>query len=317
MAQEVELKLSLPPAAVPELARHPLLQQLASNSLPPRHLGNTYYDTPDLQLQQHRVALRIRRDGEQFIQTLKTRGSNHGGLHRRGEWEWPLNTDSGETPSLDTRLLPDGVIPESIALPQLVPIFSTDFSRQTWLLGFPGTDAKIELVLDQGRVHLPGTNFEDNLSETELELQQGDADQLFQLALQLTTDLPLRITRISKAERGYRLLHRQQGAAATAAVVPDSQAPAAQLDNLLQAIEGFEFAPDADNRDQLEAALAGFLDCATPARNAPGLSALRAVQQQLQSRVAEVSAFSALLYHQPLCLELLQWAYHCYGDSRS
>ncbi|WP_215201240.1 CYTH domain-containing protein, partial [Escherichia coli] len=49
---------------------------------------NQYYDTPGRELARAKVALRMRRDGEQYIQTLKSRGQSVAGLSERNEWDW-------------------------------------------------------------------------------------------------------------------------------------------------------------------------------------------------------------------------------------
>ena len=89
MAQELEIKLSV---AQPDLDRAVdwLLGQPNTYESETLQLGNTYYDTPDGDLNRQKIALRIRKLGDRHIQTLKTRGEFVDGAHRRQEWEWPL-----------------------------------------------------------------------------------------------------------------------------------------------------------------------------------------------------------------------------------
>ena len=61
----------------------------------------------------------------------------------------------------------------------------------------------MEAALDLGKV-VAGDNQEE-ICELELELRQGDAAALLELAAELAADLPLMPCDISKAERGYRL----------------------------------------------------------------------------------------------------------------
>lgn len=201
MSHETELKLSLTPAFVEALLHHPLLQQAEDQGS--KTLFNTYFDTPDLALQRNRVALRIRRAGEQYLQTLKTQGHSLGGLHQRGEWEYPL-----AGPVLDLALLPEGAWPVSLeqCLEKLTPAFTTDFVRHQWRLHW--RDSDIELVLDQGKV-LAGERTQ-VISEVEMELKQGQVADLFSLAEQLAQDLPLYVCDISKGERGYCLFLQQE-----------------------------------------------------------------------------------------------------------
>jgi inorganic triphosphatase YgiF len=205
MATETELKLLLAPAALERLSRHPLLS--AADGQPPVPLLSTYYDTPTLELAEARVALRVRRQGERFIQTLKTQGQSSAGLHRRGEWEWEL-----EGERLDPALLAAEVWPAELPPPEqlaLMALFTTEFERRLWWLRFQG--AEIEVALDHGEVvcNCPdGRRLTDPISELELELKSGPTEPLFALAQRLGQQVELRPGAISKAQRGYRLFSR-------------------------------------------------------------------------------------------------------------
>jgi len=71
-------------------------------------------------------------------------------------------------------------------------------------------------VLDLGAV-TTGDGGCDQLCEIELELRAGSAQDLYAVALELATTVPLLVSDISKAERGYRLL---QGSRTEAALPP-------------------------------------------------------------------------------------------------
>ncbi len=47
----------------------------------------------DFALANSQVALRIRRDGERLIQTLKSEGASVAGLSERNEFDWPLKSN--------------------------------------------------------------------------------------------------------------------------------------------------------------------------------------------------------------------------------
>lgn len=205
MALEVELKLTLSPHHVESLKLQPLLQSDKVTALGSQTLKNTYYDTPEHLLSQHKVALRIRQKGEQFIQTLKTLGTSEAGLHSRKEWEWVL-----PSADLDHDLLQSAEWPAVLAsgdIQSAIDIaFHTDFTRTLWLLDTldsQGNPLKAEIALDQGHVSYHGRT--DPLCELELELLEGDAHELVNIALELARAVPLLISDISKAERGYRL----------------------------------------------------------------------------------------------------------------
>lgn len=203
MQKETEIKLRASRETLDALRDHPALKKRNKSGWEPRELFNQYYDTPDRELARARVALRMRRDGEQFIQTLKTRGQSVAGLSERNEWDWYL-----EKNKLDLKKLDDQCWPAALAdldKKQLKPIFSTDFTRQraeiAW--GRGKTKVVIEAALDLGKV-IAGKQ-EEEICELELELRQGEPSALLELALELAADLPLMPCDISKAERGYRL----------------------------------------------------------------------------------------------------------------
>jgi inorganic triphosphatase YgiF len=62
----------------------------------------------------------------------------------------------------------------------------------------------IELALDQGEVS--AGDARDVISEIELELKQGNPQQIQDIALLLRSAFHLQPEAISKSERGYRLL---------------------------------------------------------------------------------------------------------------
>lgn len=195
MAQEIELKLALGASGPQALRQHP---RLAHHSMQRAWLANTYYDTPGRALERARIALRIRRTPDGYLQTLKTAGSGQGGLHARGEWEWPIDGDE-----LDI----DGIrqhAPEAIDdadLVQLAPRFTTDFTRERW--DVIEADATIEVALDIGTIHAGERQVA--IRELELELKAGSADALWKLAASLADGVALRPANASKAQRGAAL----------------------------------------------------------------------------------------------------------------
>lgn len=204
MAQETELKLSLSAQDLPHLLSHPLLAAPTA----PQRLFNTYFDTPDLALRDRRMAVRERLADEQWLLTVKTAGSSAGGLSRRQEWEGPTTPGA-----LDFAALVDdpALASELMALrTALKPLFATDFDRQRWVVDHAG--ARIEVALDQGRIHLPGTDGSEALLELELELLEGPEAALHTLAdaLRLTPQGAVTLTPsdASKAQRGLALWQR-------------------------------------------------------------------------------------------------------------
>lgn len=208
MATETELKLSLPASETERFIQHPLL---ADSEAHHQHLLGTYYDTPDLELLKAKFGLRIRREGERWIQTLKTAGDGLGGLHQRHEWEAEVANNQLEFASLP-KVVREGVLADKSLCERIVAVFTSDFQRTTWLFHTP-KNSLIEICLDQGEVRQGDKTAP--LCEVELELKQGEAADLFALALQLQADFPLVLENASKAQRGYELAHPRNIAAVT------------------------------------------------------------------------------------------------------
>lgn len=199
---EIELKLSASPAELKRLRRHPLLKTLARGRSRSLELYSTYFDTPDASLKAHGFALRLRRAGERWVQTLKADGKVEAGLHQRPEWETPCA--GGQ---LDFAALSGSAIGDLLAQPEmrrLAPIFVTTFRRTLRVLG-DGSGAGVKLCIDQGEIR--AGEMTEPISEIELESTDGAPAGLFEIAVALQETVPLRIENRSKAERGYALLH--------------------------------------------------------------------------------------------------------------
>lgn len=195
---EIELKLSLPPQQVDAFRRRmarrrgqPLQQDMVTR----------YFDTPDFALSAQGVALRVRRVGRRWLQTLKTEGERCGGLSQRVEYEMPIRRGVPDWSRFPVEAL--ACVPEALR-DQLVPVFETRFNRTAWLIkGKSG--AQIEVALDVGEV-LAGKQSQP-ICEIELELKAGQPDALFALALDWARQFDCVPFDISKAERGVRLAH--------------------------------------------------------------------------------------------------------------
>jgi inorganic triphosphatase YgiF len=198
---ETELKLSLSAPELPRLLTHPLLAQAGDT----QRLLNTYFDTPDLALQQRRMAVRERLADEQWLLTVKTAGQSQNGLSRRQEWEGPTTPGALQF----NTLVDDAALAQDLMTlrPNLQALFCTDFERQRWVIAHAG--AQIEIALDQGRIHVPGTDLSEPLLELELELLSGPESALMSLAdvLRQTPQGPVTLvpSDASKAQRGMAL----------------------------------------------------------------------------------------------------------------
>lgn len=195
MAEELEIKLSLTEQALEQAGRW-LLTQPGAREAETRLLENHYFDTPEAELNRQKVALRVRKVGGRFIQTLKTQGEFVDGAHRRQEWEWPLMGTS-----LNIGLIADTPVGQDINLAALKPVFETRFTRRIIML--EGSGAVIECALDSGVVR--AGDQEQPLCELELELKSGQSAALLSWAHRLAEQVPVFLNLISKAEQGYTL----------------------------------------------------------------------------------------------------------------
>ena len=200
IATEVELKLIVPASDLKQLKRAVLaLPNARSESQ--LDLTSTYYDTPDLKLHRNQLTLRVRKQGRQFVQTVKAGDFAGADLLARREWEdavtsWRPDTDAPRTGKQ---------LPGSIRERDLRSVFTTSLTRE--LIDFePDLSTRIEVAIDEGRIRTSDGNRVEPISEMELELKCGDPTALYDLALRLLEAAPVRIETRSKAERGYRLL---------------------------------------------------------------------------------------------------------------
>ena len=197
MAIETELKLHISPEHLQKLKRHPWLRSLSAGRARNLKLYSIYYDTADLELRRLAMALRLRRVGKQFLQTLKGGGQVSAGLHQRNEWETPVPSEQLDFDALKAC---GGELPHGVRN-RLQPVFVTDFARNVRLVTFEG--AEIELCMDSGEIRAGQASCP--ISELELELKSGTPQQLFRLAQALLDIVPLQVEHTSKAEYGYLL----------------------------------------------------------------------------------------------------------------
>lgn len=198
MATELELKLAIEPQEVDSFLAFAREQGwVVANE---QQMNNTYFDTPDQALKHQRVALRIRQVGDRWIQTLKTAGTlDKDGISHRGEWEWDL-------PGAELDLSrAQGYLPSNIQVDSLKPVFTTHFTRITWMV--VDQSSSVEVALDRGEIIAAGKSVP--ISEVELELKSGAPQVLRQLSQLLMQKLRVQVDSCSKAQRAQRLLDQE------------------------------------------------------------------------------------------------------------
>lgn len=218
MPQEVELKLEIDPSDATKLRS---LSILAGSSSVERQIS-VYYDTPKGRLRRQGFILRVRQHDEGWTQTVK-RAAGDGGLLSRDEWESQVQ---GLQPDLNAiAVTPLGELIKPRQVQHLVPIFQTDVERISWRVG----DGAVELSYDSGTIEA-GERSEP-VHELELELKNGEVEQLFTIAKRIARDVPVRVGVQSKSERGFALAAGTKEAS--------SKAPPVAIDHQASVADGF------------------------------------------------------------------------------
>lgn len=194
--REIELKLDCAGPDLTALAAHPRLQGAAA--VEPEHLVTTYYDTPGRDLRAHDLTLRVRAKGDRHIQTVKA-GAGDVGLFDRAEWETEI-AGAAPDPAAWAGTAAEPVLREADA--PLERLFATVVMRREILV--PQGESRILVTLDEGRVESPAGDTP--LCGIEMELQEGDPADLFQLAQALAETVPLRLSVHAKSAVGFALI---------------------------------------------------------------------------------------------------------------
>jgi len=194
---EIELKFQVPAAR-----REALSRAVATATATRISLRARYFDTADRRLGQAALALRVRKEGRRWVQTLKGAGD---GIWQRLEHEVPLRVAAGVMPLADPALhdgTPAGdALRQALGDGELQPIYGTEVMRTRRLVRAPG--CVVELAFDQGALVAGDSRWP--LCELEFELKSGAAAALVALASRWVERFGLTLDVRTKAERGERL----------------------------------------------------------------------------------------------------------------
>jgi len=198
---EIELKFVVDEPASKELRARARALKLAGSAAKTRTLRSIYLDTPEHGLKKAGIALRLRRDGRRWVQTVKAGRELYGGLSRTGEVESPA---PGGRVSLAA--IPDPAVRETVLQcvngSVLEPVCETVVRRTAIeLASADGTRA--ELAIDVGEILADGRSAP--FREAEIEVIEGGPRGLFDVAQALLPDGGWRFSRLSKGARGYLL----------------------------------------------------------------------------------------------------------------
>jgi len=205
---EIELKLTVSEAELARLGRLSLIGQCLRGRARTLRLHSVYYDTPDCDLQRDGLALRLRRSGARWMQTLKGEGQVQGGLHLRQERDTPVPAQILNYQALIAAGA-SHVFSDAALRASLQPVFVTDFRRTVRELEV-AAGTRVELAADTGTI-TTGTASAP-ISELELELKEGAPEALLDFAISLLREVPFRLEPATKAQRGYALMAGKQAA---------------------------------------------------------------------------------------------------------
>ncbi|MGA0611792.1 CHAD domain-containing protein [Caldimonas sp. KR1-144] len=217
--QEIELRLQVAPAALPGL-RRALAATAARHSR--MRLQAVYVDTPERALAAAGIALRLRKEGRRWVQTIKL-----GPLHAtaRGEHNVAVDAPPGTRPAIDPARHAGTPMGEALAAvlaaaqAPLVERYRTDITRS--LTRRRTRFGQVELALDVGEIVADdpagGEPRRWPVRELEIELLSGSPRAVFDTAQRWIDAHGLWLDSRSKAERGDRLARGELQAAAVKA----------------------------------------------------------------------------------------------------
>ena len=197
---ELELKFQVPAEVVPALRA-----ELKRRGAHATSMAALYFDTPDFALGRERISLRLRREGSQWMQTLKASGRS---AVDRLEHNVPRAKTGSAPPQLDLDLHSDSdagaALRDAIGKPALATLaerYSTEVTRLACDLRIDGM--VVEAAFDEGTIGA-GSQTE-RICELELEHKSGDPDALFEIAKAWSDYAGLCLNTRSKAMRGVLL----------------------------------------------------------------------------------------------------------------
>jgi inorganic triphosphatase YgiF len=202
MAQEVELKFLIESGGLPMLDALPVIGRRLRRA-PRKHIVTTYFDTSDRRFSDNGFALRVRKQDKNALLSIKQAGSVGSG---REEWERPI---AGDEPNVDNMCDSPAasLLPKNGDGAQLTPLYTVAVDRASFLVKEGA--AQIEIAVDRGEIKRDGAELP--VCELELELKKGDPRQLFAFAQRFIDKAPLRLSLVSKGDRGDRLVDGSWG----------------------------------------------------------------------------------------------------------
>lgn len=221
---ELELKF-----AVPSYQQSVLRKNIDTKTAQQQRLSAYYFDTPNQDLAKKGIALRIRFEDSQWVQTLKTAGD---GVAKRVELNTVLSL-TGTPDTLDvSSLVPDvSLITQPTVVAQLTSIMPLDQLAQALTVQYftdvqrtsrqiKKNNSRIEIAYDIGKVGIGSLTSrksvnnhgltQSDIHEIEFELLEGGPSDLIEVAKTWCKKYKLYLSTVTKAQRGSLLLANKQ-----------------------------------------------------------------------------------------------------------
>jgi len=207
MPVELEIKLNVTDQSVAsQLFSDPTVEQYLYGEISETPMLSRYYETFSGAMNAKKWSLRLRREGEKNVASLKTSSRDLTGyVFSRNEYEVFSDTIEQAIPLLVDEGAP-AELAEIAKAEQFSEICRIEFLRRSALLKLPD-GVLIEMALDKGEIHADGKT--EPLHELELELLFGRPEELEPLVELFTKKYRLDRSVLSKYERALRLLRRR------------------------------------------------------------------------------------------------------------
>jgi triphosphatase len=197
-SREIELKFYTSEAGFKSCQQW---QALNPETTPRRaqRLRSIYFDTPDADLERHKITLRIRNNRRAFVITLKWQGNFSGGLFERGEIEIPSPSAAPDISLFGAEI--SAMLARVIQDHPLVAVYETDIRRSLRRIASGTSD--IEVAFDSGYIIAAEKKLP--VREIEMELKSGDPAELYRHGIALAETYPVRLGTMGKSVRGALL----------------------------------------------------------------------------------------------------------------
>jgi len=204
MPTELEMKLHISDDSTAEkILADPMVTGYMSNGIKHTQMTSVYYDTPSNTLSNLRWSLRLRREGDISVVSLKTSAVDLTGyLFSRNEWQCICSTIKEGIPLLVEQGAPPKIL-DIVAGAELVERCRIEFLRRSAMLKLPD-GVIVDLAIDKGSIFAAGKSAP--LYELELELLFGAPEALAPLCDLFTQKYKLEREILSKYEKALRLI---------------------------------------------------------------------------------------------------------------